>query len=341
VTVRLGVVGIDHGHIFGMLGHLLRRGASCAAWWSDGDAVTEHRFREVFPDLERVGDRRAITESDEVDLVLIAAVPADRAGLAIEAMLAGKDVMVDKPGCTTLDQLAELRRTQARTGRIWTVDFSERFEVRSVTEASRLVGDGAIGRVIQTVNLAPHKQNLATRPAWYFERDRYGGILTDIGSHQIDQFLHFTGSTDVEIAHAWVENTTRPEHPGFQDYGEVTLHGDRGHGFVRVDWFTPDGLPTWGDGRLFLLGTEGTIEVRKYTDAGREHVPDQLVLVNAEENRVIDCRDAPLPYFDRVLADVSDRTETAVPRAHTFLTMEVALRAQQIAEQRARSEVPR
>jgi predicted dehydrogenase len=325
-------VGIDHGHIFGMLGHLLARGATCNSWWTDGQAVTEHKFREVFPDLERVEDRRAIIESDEIDLVLIAAVPADRAALAVEAMSAGKDVMVDKPGCTTLDQLSDVRRTQADTGRIWTVDFSERFEVRSVTEASRLVGDGAIGRVVQTVNLAPHKQNLASRPSWFFERDRYGGILTDIGSHQIDQFLHFTGSTDVEIAHAWVENTTRPEHPGFQDYGEVTLRGDRGHGFVRVDWFTPDGLPTWGDGRLFLLGTAGTIEVRKYIDVGREHVPDQLFLVNSEEHRVIDCRDAPLPYFDQLLADVRDRTETAVPQAHTFRTMEVALRAQAMAE---------
>ena len=339
MTVRLGVVGIDHGHIFGMLGHLLHRGARCTSWWSDGEAVTERKFREVFPDLDRVDDRRRIIESDEVDLVLIAAVPAERASLAVEAMLAGKDVMVDKPGCTTLDQLADLRRTQAETGRIWTVDFSERFEVRSVTEASRLVAAGAIGRVVQTVNLAPHKQNLATRPAWYFERERYGGILTDIGSHQIDQFLHFTGSTDVEIAHAWVENTTRPEHPGFQDYGEVTFRGDRGHGFVRVDWFTPDGLPTWGDGRLFLLGTEGTIEVRKYTDVGRDHVPDQLFLVNGDQHRVIDCRTSPLPYFGQLLDDVRDRTETAVTHAHTFRTMEVALRAQAMAEETAEASV--
>jgi len=83
--------------------------------------------------------------------------------------------------------------------------------VPSVTKASQLVQQGAIGRVIQTVNLAPHKQNLKTRPDWYFKREKFGGILTDIGSHQIDQFLHFTGSTDVEITQALVENTTRPK----------------------------------------------------------------------------------------------------------------------------------
>ncbi len=330
--IKLGVLGIDHGHIFGMLGNMLANGCTCEHWWSDGAPVTETKFREVFNSVERVDDRRRILDDPDVDMVLISAIPSDRAVLAMEAMAAGKDVMVDKPGCTTLEQLAALRAAQAATQRIWTVNFSERFEVRSVMKADKLVRAGAIGRVVQTVNLAPHKQNLRTRPPWYFERERYGGVLCDIGSHQIDQFLHFTGSTEVTIAHAHVENTTRPEYPGFQDYGEVTLVGDKGHGFVRVDWFTPDGLPTWGDGRLFLLGTEGTIELRKYTDIGREHRKENLYLVNGTKNEHIDCSDVTLDYFPRLIADVRDRTETAVAQAHTFRTMDVAIRAQMLAE---------
>ncbi len=328
----IGVLGIDHGHIFSMLGRMLALGGECGNWWSDGSAATESKFREIFPTLDRVEDRRSILDDPAVDLVLISAVPADRAALAVEAMRAGKDVMVDKPGCTTLEQLDQLRSVQRETGRIWSVNFSERFEVRSVAAAERLVADGAIGRVIQTVNLAPHKQNLATRPPWYFERERYGGILTDIGSHQIDQFLHFTGSTEAQVAHALVENSTLPQHPGFQDFGEVTLRSSQGHGYVRVDWFTPDGLPTWGDGRLFLLGTEGTIEVRKYTDIGQPHRANTLYLVNGTENARIECDDEPLRYFGRLRADMRDRTETACPQAHTFLTMELAIRAQTLAE---------
>ena len=332
MSIRLGVLGIDHGHIFGMLSHMRSHGAMCSKWWTGGEAVTRRKFVEVFGDLEEVTDRRQILDEPGIDMVLISAIPADRAALAIEAMEAGKDVMVDKPGCTTLDQLAQIRDVQARTGRIWSVNFSERFEVPSVTKAQELVEAGAIGRVIQTVNLAPHKQNLKTRPSWYFEREQYGGILTDIGSHQVDQFLHFTGSTDVTIAHALVENSTRPEYPGFQDYGEMTLVGDKGHGYVRLDWFTPDGLPTWGDGRLFLLGTEGTIELRKYTDIGQPHRTNMLYLVNGEENAQIDCADAPLPYFPNLIADVQDRTQTACSQEHTFLTMEIAIKAQAQAE---------
>ncbi len=331
-AIKLGVLGIDHGHIFGMLTNMMGEGCTCTHWWTGGPAVTENKFREVFPDLEKVDDMRRILDDPDVKMVLISAIPCDRADLAIAAMEAGKDVMVDKPGCTTLEQLAAIREAQARTGRIWTVNFSERFEVPSVAKAEELVAAGAIGRVIQTVNLAPHKQNLKTRPEWYFQRDKFGGILTDIGSHQIDQFLHFTGSTDVTIAHALVENTTRPEYPEFQDYGEITLVGDKGHGYVRLDWFTPDGLPTWGDGRLFLLGTEGTIELRKYTDIGQPHVTNRLYLVNGTENQMIDCADEPLPYFGRLVSDIRDRGETAVSQEHTFRVMEIAIKSQMQAE---------
>ncbi|MEQ9040601.1 MAG: Gfo/Idh/MocA family oxidoreductase [Silicimonas sp.] len=329
---KVGVIGIDHGHIFGMLGNMKAQGCYCDAYWTDGPAVTETKFNEVFPEVAKIDDRRRILDDAEVSMILISAVPADRASLAIEAMRAGKDVMVDKPGCTTLAQLDEIRRVQKETGRIWTVNFSERFEVPAVTRASELVESGAIGRVIQTVGLGPHKQNLKTRPDWFFQRERFGGILCDIGSHQIDQFLHFTGSDTATVEHALVENTTMPDHPGFQDFGEMVLRSDKGHCYVRVDWFTPDGLPTWGDGRLFIQGTEGFIELRKYTDIGRPHVTNSLFLVNGERNELIPSDDAGLPYFPRLVADVQDRTETAVGQRHTFTTMELAIGAQMKAE---------
>ena len=332
MPLKLGVLGIDHGHIFGMLSNMKAQGCTCEAYWTDGPAVTEEKFNTVFSDVLRVDDRRRILADPEVSMVLISAVPADRSKFAIEAMETGKDVMVDKPGCTKLEQLEELREVQARTGRIWTVNFSERFEVPAVTRADELVQAGAIGRIIQTVGLGPHKQNLATRPDWYFKRERFGGILCDIGSHQIDQFHYFTDSQTAEIAHALVENTTMPEQPEFQDFGEIVLKSRNGHGYIRVDWFTPKGLPTWGDGRLFLQGTDGQIELRKYTDIGRPHITNTLFLVNDDKNEMIPCEDAGLPYFPMLIADVQEPTETAVGQSHTYTTTELSIRAQMIAE---------
>ncbi|GAA3865519.1 Gfo/Idh/MocA family oxidoreductase [Celeribacter arenosi] len=330
--LKLAAIGVDHGHIFGMVNNMRAAGCDVDTWWSAHDWALTDKFVETYPDMTRVADYRTILDDPSVDMVLIAAVPQDRADLAIAAMRAGKDVMVDKPGCTTLDQLAQIRAVIAETGRIWTVNFSERFQVPCVAKAEDLVAQGAIGTVIQTLGTGPHKLNLPTRPDWFFQRPRYGGIITDIASHQIDQFLHFTGSKEVEIKHAFAANKAHADHPGLQDFGEVVLQGDKGHGYVRVDWYTPKGLPMWGDGRLTILGDKGYIELRKYIDLANDNLGDQLILANEDGAEVIDCRDVALPYFPRICADIHNRTETAVTQAHTLRTMDIAIRAQNRAD---------
>lgn len=330
--IRMAALGLDHRHIFGQCQHMVDAGAELACFWTDGTPETLDGFTKRFADVSRVDDLDAVLDDPSIDLVLIAAIPADRADLAIKAMEAGKDVMSDKPGCTDLTQLSEIKEVQARTGRIWSVDFSERFEVPSVTRAAELVQAGEIGIVVQTVGLGPHRLNRATRPGWFFDRARYGGVLTDIASHQIDQFLYFTGSTDAEITMASVGNFANPSDSGLQDFGQIALQSDTGHGYIRVDWYTPDALPNWGDGRLTILGTEGTIELRKYVDIAGAPGTDHLFLVNGTRCEKIDCADAGLPYFAALIHDIQHRTQTAMPQAHAFKTMELALRAQAMAE---------
>jgi len=334
--LRIGVLGIDHRHIYGMLQGMLDVGCEAVAWWTEGDPIPAAGFRERFPNLPRVTDKRAILEDASIDLVLIACVPSARADLAIAAMANGKDVMVDKPGCVSAAQLAALRRSVAETGRIWSVNFSERFEVPAVTMAADLVAAGAIGRVVQTVGLGPHRHNAHLRPAWFYERSAHGGILCDIGSHQIDQFLFFTGSTTAEIVSADSDNYANPAHPGFEDFGEIVLKSERGRGYIRVDWYTPDALPTWGDGRLVLLGTEGTIELRKYVDVGGAPGTDHLFLVNGKRCERIDASRAGMPYFARLAADIRARTQTAMVQSHAFAVMELALAAQAMADAKRR-----
>ncbi|MBV2359478.1 Gfo/Idh/MocA family oxidoreductase [Thalassococcus sp. CAU 1522] len=331
MTLTFVALGLDHRHIYGMTENMLRVGARCLGYWTEGNPETLDGFTKRFPDLsrfERIQDVLALG----ADLALISAIPADRAALAIRAMESGHDVMTDKPGCTDLAQLDAIRATVTETGRIWSINFSERFEVPCVTLADQLVQDGAIGRVVHTTGLGPHRLNRATRPGWFFRRDRYGGILTDIASHQIDQFLHFTGSDTAEIAMAHVANHANPGDPGLQDFGEIALRSDRASGYIRVDWYTPDALPNWGDGRLTLLGTNGYIELRKYVDVGGRDGTDHLILVNGERCETIDARDAGLPYFDRLAHDIAHRAETAMTQAHCFAVMDLALRAQAIAE---------
>ena len=332
--LRFGAIGIDHRHIFGMAANMIDVGAEFVGWWTDGTPEPLDGFKKRFPDAPRVSDPQTLLGDPTIDLILISCVPVDRAAHAIAAMQAGKDVMTDKPGCTTLEQLDDIKRVQAQTGQIWTVDFSERFEVPAMTRAAELIAEGAIGQVVQTTGLGPHRLNAATRPDWFWEREKYGGILCDIGSHQIDQFLFLTGSTDASIERAFVANYANKAQPGLDDFAEVVLQSGDAHGYIRVDWYTPDALPTWGDGRLTILGTEGYIELRKYVDVAGADGTDHLYLVNGTRCEKIDCTNAGLPYFERLTDDIRDRTETAVSQAHTFKTMELAIKAQMIAEGR-------
>jgi predicted dehydrogenase len=337
--MRFAAIGLDHRHIYHLVGGLLEAGATCAGYVpASSDPHVVAGFRERFPDLRQEDDPRVLLEDRSIDIICSAAVPNRRAALAAEAMRHGKDVMVDKPGVTTFGELDVVRRAVQETGRIFSICFSERFVVPSTEVAARIVADGAIGQVIQTVGFGPHRLNAAIRPAWFFDPAAYGGILVDIASHQIDQFLFFTGSTDATVVSSSAGHFGQTTRPDFQDFGEVLLRSERAGGYVRVDWFTPDGLATWGDGRLFIVGTEGTIELRKYLDIGGRAGSDHLFVADRFGTRHIDCSQEPLTYFRRFLTDVRDRTHSAMPQEHVFTVSRLALEAQAKAQWVTREE---
>lgn len=329
--LRFSVIGLNHGHIYGQVAAVEDGGGELASFHAKEDDLAQ-AFLKRYPGAKRVQDERAILEDAGVSLVLSASIPDERGPLGVRAMKHGKDFMVDKPGFTTLEQLAEARRVQQETGRIYSIFFGESLGNRAVVRAGELVRAGAIGRVIQTIGLGPHRANPATRPSWFWDKKYFGGILCDIASHQACHFLSFTGSSRAEVVAAQVANVRHPQQPAFEDFGDVLWRGDRGTGYVRVDWFTPDGLPTWGDGRLTILGTDGFIEIRTNVDIAGRKGPEHLFLVDQKETRYVDCSDQKVAYGERLVSDVLERTETALPQARCFLAMELVLRAQAVAQ---------
>ena len=343
-SIRFSVCGMSHDHIYGMVGALLRGGGVLvAAYGSEPDKVAA--FSKAFPQAKMVQSEKDILNDQSTQLVLSSTIPSHRALLGVKVMMQGKDFLSDKPGVTTLPQLAEVRKTIAETKPIYAIMYSERLEVKGAVKAGELVKAGAIGRVIQTINIAPHQifqpvksgqdphaGGASQRPAWFWEPELYGGILCDIGSHQVDQFLYYTGSSEAEVVASQIANVNHPEHPKFQDFGDMMLRGDRGLGYVRLDWFTPDGLGTWGDGRLFILGTEGYIEVRKYTNVGVNKNGNNLFLVNRDEQRYIDCNNVVLPFGPQFVSDIVNRTHTAQDQTQCLLAAELVIKAQMKAQ---------
>jgi predicted dehydrogenase len=327
VSFAFAAIGLNHDHIYGQTEAMLGAGCELAAFFSPEDGLAK-RFGERYPQARRVRDEREILEDGRILLVLGAGILNERALMAVRAMRAGKDVMLDKPGATSLEQLDELRRVQALTGRILSICYSEHYRQRVTVEAGKLVQAGAIGRVIQTMGTGPHRLGNHPRPPWFYERAKYGGILCDIGSHQVEQFLFFTGSTQAEVVASQVGNLAHPDTPELEDFGDMVLRSPEATGYIRVDWFTPDGLGVWGDGRLTILGTDGYIELRKYIDIAGRPGGDHLFLVDRKGIRHVDCSRTELPYGPQLRDDVLNRTETAMPQAHCFLATELALKAQ-------------
>ena len=329
--IRFAAVGLNHGHIYGQTEAVIRGGGELV-WVYAKEPELVAAFQKRFPQARLARSEKEVLEDGTIQLVVSASIPNERAPLGLAVMRAGKDYMADKPGITTLEQLAEVRRVQKETRRIYSILYSERLENRATVKAGELVRAGAIGRVVQTIGLGPHRLNLPSRPAWFFEKERYGGILCDIGAHQFDQFLFFTGSKQAEVVASQTGNVNHPQYPGLEDFGDAMVRGDGGSGYVRVDWFTPDGLSTWGDGRLTVLGTDGFIEVRKNVDIAGRAGGNHLFLVDKKETRHIDTSGQALPYGEQLVDDVLDRTETAMSQEHCFLATELALRAQKQAQ---------
>ena len=329
-SIKFSVIGINHDHIYGITDALIGGGGELVAVYSREPELLPN-YTKRYPQVKAAKSEEEILGDNSIQVVASAAIPVDRAPIGIRVMRSGKDYVTDKPGITTFEQFEEVKKVQKETNRIYSIVYSERLGNPASVKAGELVQAGAIGKVVQTVGLGPHKMHPATRPDWFFDPNKAGGVLCDIGSHQCDQFLFYTGSKKADVNYSQIGNFNNAKYPAYQDFGDMSVRSPHATGYIRIDWFTPDGLATWGDGRLFILGTEGYIEARKYIDiAGREG-GNHLFLVNQKETKYYNCSNVHLPYGEQLVNDVNNRTETAMTQDHCFLATELALTAQKMA----------
>lgn len=324
--IRFAAIGLNHSHINNQVQTALRGGGQLVSFFAKEPDLAAS-FAKRYPDAKLARSEQEILDDPSIQLIVSAAIPNERAPLGVKVMEHGKDFMVDKPATTTFEQLVEVRRAQARTKRMFSVLIG-RHENKSINKASELIRAGAIGTVVQTAGLAPHKMNPESRPPWFFKRQQYGGILCDLASHNLDAYLFLTSTTRAEVVASQVGNVHHPQYPELEDFGDVMLSGDGGAGYIRVDWFTPAGLTTFGDSRLTIIGTDGYMELRETVDISGRPGGDHLFLVDQKGAKYIDCSDVPLPYGERFVDDVLNRTATADSQSRTFLAMELALEAQ-------------
>ena len=324
------VAHLNHGHIYGMTHALLEAGGTLKYAY-DPDPEKVAQFLKTYPQAMAAASEDVILQDAETRLVCGAHVTSERCALGLRVMAAGKDYFTDKAPMTTLAQLESAREMVRKTGRKYMVYYSERLHVESAVLAGYMVAQGEIGQVIHVEGVGPHRLGAADRPAWFFQKANYGGILCDIGSHQIEQYLYFAGEEDAQVAGSRVGNYGHPAYPELEDFGECNLIGAKGTtNYFRVDWFTPKGLSTWGDGRTLILGTKGYIELRKYVNIA-SGLPggDHVFLVNDRGEQYFNAQGATgHPFFGQLILDCLNRTEVAMTQAHAFKAAELCLKAQ-------------
>lgn len=320
---------LDHGHIMGMANGLIEAGGTLKYIW-DRDKEKVKNALKAYPQAKAVDTFEEVLEDNEVQLIASAAITNERGPIGCRVLRSGKDYFTDKAPFTTLEQLEDAKRTVKETGKKYSVYYSERLHVEAAVHAGDLIKDGAIGDIVQVMGLGPHRLSPSTRPDWFFKKEQYGGILCDIGSHQIEQFLYYANCKDAQIGRAQTGNYNNPQYPELEDFGDCTLVGDNGAtNYFRVDWFTPDALSSWGDGRTFILGTKGFIELRKYLDLGKSKVGNNVFLSNNEVETFINVDGkVGYPFFGQLILDCLNRTENAMTQEHTFKAAELCIKAQ-------------
>lgn len=326
---RFAAVGLDHGHIYGMVNGLTEAGGDLV-WVYDPDPAKVEAFCKTYAPVQAASSEDEILEDESLRLIASAKITSERGPFGLKVMDHGKHYFSDKAPFTTFNQLEKACAKVQETGLIWAVYYSERLHVEGAVYAGQLIRDGAIGKVLQVTNLAPHRLNAHTRPDWFFVKEKYGGILCDLGSHQIEQFLYYSGAQDARVVHSQVANYSNPQHPELEDFGDAVLVANNGASqYFRVDWFTPAGMGAWGDGRVFIMGSEGSIEIRKYLDVSGDRQGDHVFLIDKEKEYHFPVNGkVGFPYFGQLIRDCLDGTQTAMPQEHTFLAARLSLEAE-------------
>jgi len=322
-------VGLDHGHIMGMTKELLAAGGVCKLVY-DPDKNKVEKFLKAFPDVKAAASEEEVLSDKDIKMVAAACITSQRADLGLRVMNAGKDYFTDKAPLTSMEQLQAVRQKVKETGRKYMCYFGERVHSESANFAGYLVQSGAIGRAVQVLGLGPHYLLPEGRSDWFFQREFFGGILCDIGSHQIEQFMFFSGNENATVARSNIANFAHPQYPTFEDYGDAMLIGENGAtNYFRVDWFNPNSAVNVQGGGQILLGTKGFIDRRRHFDPATGKSMGELFMANDQGEIGFEIAGkVGFPFFGELILDVLNRTENAMTQSHMLKAAELSVQAQ-------------
>ncbi|AJY75158.1 Gfo/Idh/MocA family protein [Paenibacillus beijingensis] len=320
-TRQFSIIGCQHAHIGIFIGEMLELGYSCAGIYEEENHELARSFADKFG-IPVVNDKEQLL-SDSVEIVGCASINDEKIGVIEMCESRGKHIMLDKPAVTSAEGLERLKAVIGR-GRIQVgMLLTERFHPAIYT-LKQQIKQGVLGDIVTIGMRKPHRLDAAKRPAWFFSKRQSGGILIDLLVHDFDLLRWLTGK-EIDTAEGVVGKTILPEHPSF--YNTVSLQVVMQEGVVAqlyADWHTPQKSWTWGDGRIFVTGTEGFAELRLSGDPFVSEDALMLQITNREAPAIVPLVQPPcsitadfirrIQGFDSILThdDIVKTSEAAV-----------------------------
>lgn len=255
--IRVAIAGASHQHVEYAVREVDQRPEFGLVGVSDESAAVARRYGEprgaaVFT------DHREMLQSVKPEIVVASGIYGRRSAVIVDALDAGCHVVADKPLCTTVAGLEEIRSARRRARGSLTLLLDKRFLPETVA-ALQLVESGALGTVVEVSSTGPHKLNPESRPAWFFDRSTYGGILSDLVTHDIDLALQFTRAASGTISGAVAG--LFPGKPEFSLSGVATVRSPEQLMILEANWLTPAMSSVHGDYHMRVIGTEGVADL--------------------------------------------------------------------------------
>ena len=260
--MNFAVVGLRHSHIFAVADEISKT-AGCAvlgAFEANPEArkaaEAAYKFKKYYAAYEE------LLADSSVAAVAVGDCFGLRGQRVIAALKAGKHVLCDKPICTRLSELEEIRKLcdekQLKLGCMLTLRHDP-----ALRTAAEIISSGSLGEVKSVNFTGQHPLMYGSRPMWYFEKDMHGGTINDIAIHGFDALGFMTGCeyTETLYAHCW--NSFAAEHTDFSDCAQLLGRLSNGAGVMAdVSYSAPNGtgyvLPTYW--RFDIFCEEGFIE---------------------------------------------------------------------------------
>ena len=317
--MNIAFAGFRHGHIFGLYDKT-EKCAHISGCFEEDDHERKsiEKSKGICFNYSRYED---ILNDESVDAVAIGDYYGKRGKMIIDALKHGKNVICDKPLCTSFEELDEIEKLADKTGLQVFCMLDLRY-MPQIKRAEEIVKGGVLGKVHIVSFTGQHPLDYDNRPKWYFEEGKHGGTINDIAIHGIDLVRYITGEdfSDTNYARCW--NAFATEKKDFKDCAQFNIRMGDMVVSADVSYSAPSfGLPTYWD--FCFWGEKGMMRFNRIDSNLYLYTKDGMETMVCENN---------VPDYMREFIDASMGKETDMKTSDVLKSQRQVLEIQKYAD---------